>query len=92
MFNFKKNFSNGHDDISCMFGCDSLDSQEHSLNCVVIKTKMKDLSDTVTQDQYSQIFSKNISKVKKIAILLNKAYKTRESLLESVANNSPLEG
>ena len=91
MFNFKKNFRNGNDDISCKFGCDSFDSQEHSLNCVVVKTQMKDLSVTVSQDQYNQLFSKNVTKVKDMAILLNKAYKVRESLLESMAVISPLE-
>ena len=82
MMNFKKNFINGFENISCKFGCDCFDSQEHSLNCDAIKTKMTDLPDTT--NQYRHLFSRNISKIKSIVILLNKAYKVRESLLESM--------
>ena len=91
MENFKVNLRNGNDDISCKFGCVSLDSQEHLINCVVIRTKMKDIPDTEIQCKYSQFFSKNITKVKDIATLLNKAYKVRENLLESMADTSPEE-
>ena len=82
MFNFKKNFSNGNDDVLCIFGCDSLDSQEHSLNCQVIKTKLKDLPYKTIQ--YSQLFSNYPSKIKDVVTWLNKAYEVRELLLEKI--------
>ena len=78
MFNFKKNFRNGNDDISCKFGCVSLDSQEHLINCVVIRTKMKDLSHTEIQLKYSQLFSKNITKIKKISVICSIMNETKK--------------
>ena len=81
MVNFKKNFSNGNKDISCALGCDCFDSQEHILECLAIKAKITNLSGT--KIQYNQLFSKNVSKVKEIISLLTKAFKVRESLLET---------
>ena len=78
MANFKKNFSNGNNDISCALGCDTFDSQEHILNCIAIKTNVPD-----AKTHYDQLFSKNVSKIKEIISVLTKAFKVRESLLET---------
>ena len=79
MQNFKKNFSNGNNDISCKFGCENFDSQKHSLNCTVIKEKFPDLS--VTTIQYNDLFSSDVTKIKQIVSRLSQVYKLREALI-----------
>ena len=80
MVNLKKIFRNGNDDISCLFGCDSFDSQEHLLNCLHIKRNSKVVQDS--NINYKQLFSKHVSKVKNVVILLDKLFKVREAFLQ----------
>ena len=82
MVNFKANFKNGNDNISCPLGCGHDDSQDYLLKCEVVKASLKE---NQTNSQYMDIFSSNCSKIKQSGLLLEKAYKIRESILEKSA-------
>lgn len=43
MTNFKCNFKNGNNDISCELGCKEDDSQENILKCQVIKFHLPEI-------------------------------------------------
>ena len=81
MTNFKCNFRNGNDDLSCSMGCNEDDSQENLLNCQIIKSQLPELS--TTNSQYSDIFSNDIMKMKSAGALLDKALKVREAIIDT---------
>ena len=80
MQNFRTNFRNGNDDISCQLGCGKVDSQEHLLNCEIIKAMSPEL--VVSTYLYNDLFSTDVSKIKKIVTLLNQAMKVRDGIME----------
>ena len=80
MMSFKMNFQNGSDDLLCPLGCLEIDSQDRILDCPVLKSHMPKLE--TTSIQYSDIFSKNISKIKKTMELLDAIFIKREKLIE----------
>ena len=83
MTNFKNNFKNGNDDISCVLGCPHDDSQENLLKCEVVKSSLTEVQ--TTKVKYLDIFSRNILKIKSSSLLLDKAFKVRESILKKSA-------
>ena len=80
MMNFKMNFQNGSAELLCPLGCPEYDSQDLILHCSVLKSHLPELQST--KIQYKDIFSKNIDKIKKAAVLLDKVFKKREKLIE----------
>ena len=81
MQNFRLNFKNGSDNVLCPLGCQHEDSQENFLKCDVLKLHLPEIA--TTNCSYMDIFSNNPTKMKNIATLLNKAFKIRESLIET---------
>ena len=80
MINFKCNFRNGNDNISCVLGCKDIDSQELVLECPKIISHLPDIESTTIK--YSDIFSNNVIKIKSAGDLLQKAFKVREQLID----------
>ena len=80
MTNFKCNFRNGNNDLSCVLGCKDIDSQERVLKCPQIILHLPDID--ITTIKYADIFSNNVSTVKSAGELLQKALKIREELIE----------
>ena len=78
MMNFKSNFKNGNNDISCIFGCTHDDSQEDLLKCEGIKSTITEIDKT--KFKYLDIFLCDLSKLKATILLLQKAFKVRESI------------
>ena len=81
MEKFKINFRNGSDSIQCPLGCLHDDSQQNILNCDVIKSSTPDLK--TSKVNYMDIFSRNPLKIKATIDTLVKAYKIRETILET---------
>ena len=77
MENFKMNFSNKYDDLSCIFGCMEDDSQENILHCKIVANKVD-----VSGVNYFNIFSNDIENIKGTMKVLLKAAELRRSLLE----------
>ena len=77
MENFKMNFSNKYDDLSCIFGCMEDDSQENILHCKIVANKID-----VSGVNYFNIFSNDIENIKGTMKVLLKAAELRRSLLE----------
>ena len=80
MADFKHDFKNGNPENSCPFGCNEDDSQEMFLKCPVIISKVAELK--TSKVVYSDIFSRNVSKIKSAGELLRKAFKVRTNLME----------
>ena len=80
MVNFKGNFKNGNDDISCPLGCKEDDIQAMFLHCSVIQTSLPNIN--ISGVKYSDIFSRNIRKMKEAGELLQKAFQVRTKIIE----------
>ena len=80
MVNFKCNFRNGNDDISCPLGCDEDDLQENILNCQIIIAHLPEI--LTSNIKYSDIFSSDIMKMKSAGALLSKAFEKRASIID----------
>ena len=80
--NFKTNFRNGNGDLSCALGCEVEDSQEMIFKFPVILSNLPDIQ--VTEVHYSDLFSKNLIKIKQVSQLLQKALKVRENLIDQL--------
>ena len=78
MINVKSNFKNGNEDISCIFGCTHVDSQENLFQCEVVKISIPEINKT--KCKYLDIFSSDLSKLIASILLLQKAFKVRESI------------
>ena len=81
MENFKVNFRNGNDDLSCKLGCMEDDSQENFLNCKVIQDYV-----LTHKTEYFKIFCRNVSEIKSTMQVLLKAWHIRSSLI-SIKDN-----
>ena len=79
--NFKVNFRNGNDDLSCKLGCMEDDSQENFLNCKVIQDYV-----LTHKTDYFKIFSRNVSEVKSTMQVILKAWHIRTSLISLNGN------
>ena len=79
MADFKNNFKNGNPENACPFGCNQDDSQEMFLKCPVIISNVSELK--TSKVVYSDIFSRNVSKIKSAGELLRKAFKVRTNLI-----------
>ena len=77
MQNFKINFRNGNDSVSCSLGCIHDDSQENILKCIVV-SQMLDVSSI----NYLNIFSTDLIKMKETVQVLEKALQVRNRSLE----------
>ena len=75
MENFKGNFKNGNDDISCILGCKEDDLQENFLNCKAIQDYVY-----VGSTDYFKIFSRNVKQNKSTMEVILKAWHIRNSL------------
>ena len=82
MTNVATNFSHSYADLSCPLCRSSSDTQEHLLSCSTLKNEVPDLK-LLSKNLYKDIFSNNISKMKKAIILLDIAMKKREELLDN---------
>ena len=72
MVNFKVNFKNGNDNISCPLGCNDDNTQDLFLNCPMI---LKNVPNIKTPGlKYSDIFSRNIWKIKVIGEILQRVF------------------
>ena len=80
MANFKCNFRNGNDDISCVLGCNGEDSQEMILECPVIVSEFPDIKSKGIN--YADIFTNNVGKIKSTGEVLQNVFTTREELIE----------
>ena len=80
MINFKCNFKNGSADILCPLGCQEEDLQENILKCRVILNNITSIASSGVI--YTDIFSKQVQKIKVTIELLQKAFKVRENLIE----------
>ena len=76
MENFKVNFRNGNNDISCKLGCMEDDSQENLLNCTVIQDYLY-----VGETDYFKIFSRNVNQIKLTMQVILKAWHIRTNLI-----------
>ena len=75
-----KTASNFGSKATCPLGCDHIDNQESLLTCDIIKMNNFDV---LTSDiKYDDVFGKNIEKIGKAVSLLDKALRTRETLLQ----------
>ena len=84
--NFKTNFRNGNNNLSCTLGCKHEDSQENVLKCEVVQSVVTEI--TTANVQYLDIFSKHVSKIKSTELLLDKAFKARQSILDKSATST----
>ena len=82
MSNFKCNFRNGNDDLSCPLGCKEEDSQEIIFQCPVIISEFPEINSTGVK--YAEIFLNNVSTIKSAGELLQKVSKIREQLMEKL--------
>ena len=76
MQNFRINFKNGSDSLSCPLGCLHDDSQENILQCIVVSQTL-DVSST----NYLNIFSNDPAKTKATIQVLEKALQVRNQRL-----------
>ena len=77
MQNFKINFRNGSENLSCSLGCLHDDSQENILQCDIVKQTLD-----VSSINYFNIFSNDPNKMKSTLQVLDKALQVRNRSLE----------
>ena len=77
MQNFRINFKNGSDNLSCSLGCAHDDSQENILQCNVVRQTVD-----VSSINYMNIFSTDIVTMNATAQVLDKALQVRKNHLE----------
>ena len=78
MLDVKENFRNRYEGAgtTCALGCDEPDYQEHLISCNKIETDYLVLEND--QPNYQNLFSDEIEKQSKIAIILQERYKKRQ--------------
>ena len=80
MYNFAVNFSNGLNVLTCKL-CkkeNTIDSETHSFNCDVIK----DLLPEIIDKNYTDIYAKDIIKMKEATTALTRIIELRRKLLD----------
>ena len=65
---------------SCPLGCDHIDNQESLLTCDIIK--MNNFEVMTSDIKYDDVFGENSEKIGNAVSLLDKALRTRETLLQ----------
>ena len=58
------------------------DNQEGILECIILKLRCKELYMKTNEEQYPNLFSKDINKISKLGHIYQKCFEIREELLD----------
>ena len=82
MTNVKKNFSNQfRSNLTCMLGCNEIESQEHLLDCIFIQDKLEDKYKLV-ESEYSDLFG-TVKQQCEIVKIFSEIFEIRQILTEA---------
>ena len=85
MVNVSKNFGGTK---TCKFcNMNEMDNQEHMFNCVMMKTRCKELYNMIDV-KYNDIFTNDIVKLTKLAKVCQSLIRTREILLQEIDDDN----
>ena len=87
MLNVKKNFKFGKTDLKCSLGCDTMEDQEHILQCPVLKEENEN-----HQINYTDIYSNDPCKVKNVTLILKRKFDKFTKLNATVHGQSSQTG
>ena len=91
----RKDFKGLYRDTQCPFGCETDDTLQHILECIVIKQNHKSTEVIHASAKYEDIFSNDIIKQQNITELYNQLLETRDKIIMNMSfvnNPGPVHG